>query len=303
MELHHLRCALAVADHRSFSRAADALHLSQPTLSYAIGRLETEVGARLFERLPRRIELTAAGEAFLVPARMAVGAADQATSAVMAITGLVAGHLNLAGIRTAISPMAELVSQYRQHYPGVLITIHDTGGDDDIVDIIRTGRCELGLMRQSAVPTDLPSTPIAAEAVVALFPTHLAPRDKTTITVAELAAYELIAPPLGTSVRTSHDRLFARAAVTPKIILECASQETLVQLVQQGIGVAVTASPSPSAAHNRLIAVPISAQASSVLVLAQRGTQLSAAADAFVQLAVSTGQRRRSRKRTARTHP
>ena len=76
MELAQLRCVVAVAKHGNFTKAAASLHLTQPSLSYSIGKLEAELGVLLFTRLPRGVALTAAGTAIVEHARRAVDEAD-----------------------------------------------------------------------------------------------------------------------------------------------------------------------------------------------------------------------------------
>src|SRR5947208_14464522 len=114
MELHHLRCAVAIADKGSFTEAAASLHLSQPALSYAIRRLEHDVGARLFDRTPSGARPTAAGAAFLVPARRALAEAANTTAAVHGVTGLLTGELRVVGLRTAVVETAALGAGFRQ---------------------------------------------------------------------------------------------------------------------------------------------------------------------------------------------
>jgi LysR family transcriptional regulator, hydrogen peroxide-inducible genes activator len=76
VDLHQLRYVTAIADHRSFTRAAAALYVTQPWLSYAIARLESELGERLFVRLPREVVPTAAGQVFIDSARLALEQGD-----------------------------------------------------------------------------------------------------------------------------------------------------------------------------------------------------------------------------------
>ena len=91
MELHELRCAIAVADHRSFTGAASALHLTQPAVSYVVRKLERELGVELFRRLGTGTRLTAAGEAFLPVARDTLRNADRIEETMAEITGVISG--------------------------------------------------------------------------------------------------------------------------------------------------------------------------------------------------------------------
>ena len=109
MDVRQLSYVLAVADEGTFTRAAEVLQLSQPSLSQGIRALEAELGAELFERRARPVRLTAAGEALLEPARRAVRDLQTARAAVDAVTGLAAGHLDLVSLPTlSIDPVAEL---------------------------------------------------------------------------------------------------------------------------------------------------------------------------------------------------
>ena len=101
MELRDLRTFVAVAQQRSFSRAAEALHVSQPALSEQVRKLEDELGATLFERTSRGVVLTDAGEALLPHARTVLAQADIATEAVRMVSHGVAGTLTLGFIDSA----------------------------------------------------------------------------------------------------------------------------------------------------------------------------------------------------------
>ncbi len=95
MELQQLRCFVAVADHGSFTRAAQALTLSQPTLSQSVSKLETEFGTELFQRTSRGAALTSAGEILLESVRKVLESVDHTQAAVDAIHGLTTGTLTV----------------------------------------------------------------------------------------------------------------------------------------------------------------------------------------------------------------
>src|SRR5207302_11178490 len=115
MELRQLEYVLGIVEHGGFTRAASALHISQPALSQAVRTLEKELGADLFVRSGRRVAPTPAGEAFVGPARQAVRGAGTARAAADAVAGLRAGPLDLVCLPTlAGSPFAELLGGLRR---------------------------------------------------------------------------------------------------------------------------------------------------------------------------------------------
>ncbi len=112
MELHQLRYALAVADHGTFTAAAAACFVAQPSLSHAVGTLERELGVELFRRVGRRTSLTAAGEAFVPAAREVLRALDVMRAGVDEVAGVVAGHLDLVALPTlAVDPVTPMVGR------------------------------------------------------------------------------------------------------------------------------------------------------------------------------------------------
>src|SRR5207244_13599878 len=102
MELHQLRYFCAIAETGSFSRAAQQSHVSQPSLSQQIGKLEDELGARLFDRLGRTVRLTELGAAFLPRARAALRDLDAARSAAVERETPLAWLLRAGGLRTTV---------------------------------------------------------------------------------------------------------------------------------------------------------------------------------------------------------
>src|SRR5687768_14608845 len=100
MDLRRLRLFVAVADHGGFTAAAAAAHVAQPAVSLAVRELEEELGAPLFVRSRAGATLTVAGDALLGPARQALRDVEHAAEAVAAVTGLVAGHLDVASLPT-----------------------------------------------------------------------------------------------------------------------------------------------------------------------------------------------------------
>jgi LysR family transcriptional regulator, cyn operon transcriptional activator len=248
MELHHLRCVVAIADHGTFTEAAAALHVSQPALSHAVARLERELGARLFERSTVRTRLTEAGKAFLPSARRALAETDGGRAAVAAVAGVLGGELRVAGVRTAVVETAHLVVEFHSRHPGVNVLIGEPAGDRDVIDAVHSARCDIGVIHSTEKPRDLPGVAAGVQEFVAIFPHTLAPRTKT-VTLEHLSGMPIVAPLSGTDSRAAHDAFFRNHAKRPSVVAECSDYGALIELVRGGLGAALT-SGSRMAAFN-----------------------------------------------------
>ncbi len=154
MDLRRLTYFLAVVDHGGFTAAADEVDVSQPALSLAVKELERELGVRLFDRVGRRVQVTAAGRALVGPARQALRDVETGRAAVAAVAGVRAGSLALASLPTlAADPLAELVGRYRRRYPGVTVDLAAPEDSSDLVSMVRDGRCEVGITETTDVPS------------------------------------------------------------------------------------------------------------------------------------------------------
>ena len=246
MDLHRLRCAVAIAEHGSFSEAAVHLDISQPTISHAIARLEEELGVRLFDRTPTGTRPTAIGERVLGPARRALLEADNVRAEVAAATGILTGELRLAGIRTAVHELVGLAAGFRRAHPEVRLVLGDPGGDGDVIAAIRDGVVDAGLMRSRAVPDDLIRHGVGRQNVVALFPKGTAP-DGESIESSALRGVEMIAPVAGTMVRRSFDAVVAGIDPPPRIVAESSNQEAVLELVRRGVGASLASTSASNA--------------------------------------------------------
>jgi LysR family carnitine catabolism transcriptional activator len=238
MELRQVEYALAVADHGSFSRAAVAMFVTQPSLSQGIAKLERELGVRLFVRLGRRVTLSPAGEAFVVPARQMMRDASNARAAAEAVRGLEAGHLDLVSLPTlAIDPVAELIGRFRRTHPGILVRLAESEDPEHVAERVRTGASEVGVTELPVNGSDLRSVGLLSQEILAVFPpgTQLALR-RGRLPVERLAGVPLVTTPEGTSTRRSIGRALASANIEPVIAVETSHREALLPLVAAGAG-------------------------------------------------------------------
>lgn len=125
MDTQSLQAFLAVADTQSFSRAAEQLHLTQPAVSKRIATLESQVGARLFDRIGRRIALTEAGSMLLPQARRILFTVEDSRRALANLSGQVGGKLTLAtSHHIGLHRLPPLLKQYTQRHPEVELDLH-----------------------------------------------------------------------------------------------------------------------------------------------------------------------------------
>lgn len=124
MDSRRLQHFVAVVDHGGFTAAARATFVSQPALSLAIKELESDLGTLLFDRIGRRVQLTAAGTALVGPARQVLRDLETGRAAVLAVSGLDSGSLSLACLPTlAADPTADLIGRFRSHHPGIRVDL------------------------------------------------------------------------------------------------------------------------------------------------------------------------------------
>ena len=147
MELRHLRYFIAVAEELHFRRAAERLHMSQPPLSQQIRQLEEEVGAQLLTRNQRKVELTAAGAAFLVRAREILDAVEDAARQARRVQRGEVGRLAVGFVGSAMySFVPELLRGFREQAPDIALRLHELGTTEQLRQL-DDGRLDVGFLR------------------------------------------------------------------------------------------------------------------------------------------------------------
>ncbi len=286
MDLRRLRLFLAVVDGGGMTRAAEAEHVSQPSVSQAIRELEAELATSLFHRVGRRVILTPAGEALVEPARQVLRDVETGQAAVEAVAGLSAGRLDLVALPTlAVDPVAPLVGAFRVAYPGIELALADPRDEAEVVELVASGACELGITVEAVRGPRLASHQLGAQDLLAVLPpgTHAS----HTMAIATLAKFPLVAAQPGTATRRQLEEAFADAGVTPDVAVVTAQREAILPLVLAGAG--ATLFPRPLAEQaQRLGAVVVSLRPrlARALHLFHRDSPLSPAAAAFRELAM-----------------
>jgi DNA-binding transcriptional LysR family regulator len=285
MELHQLRYALAVLDHGTFTAAAAACFVAQPSLSHAVRALERELGTPLFHRLGRRTSLTAAGEAFVPAAREVLRAIETVRAGVDAVIGVEAGHLDLVALPTlAVDPITPLVGAFRTAHPGVTVRLAHPEGTTELVGLVRSGSSEIGVTELPVTAERIATIPLGRQELVAVLPPG-SPRPRH-LELATLARRPLVTQRRGTSTRDALDGALAAVGAEATVAVETDQREAIVPLVLAGAGVAVVPRPMATLARrDGAVVVPLRPPLWRQLGLIHRDAPLSPAARAFVALA------------------
>lgn len=240
MELRHLEYFVTVAEERHFTRAAERLMVSQSGLSASVRALERELGTKLFVRTTRSVELTGPGRALLGEATRTLASVRAAKEAVAAAQGLLRGTLSV-GTEQCIAGVhvPRLLARFRAEHPKVEIRLRQAGSRL-LAEDVGAGRLDLAFVALCGPPPQgVRLTPLTEEPLVLLcHPGHaLAPG--TTARWADLKGEALVDFQPDWGVRQLTDRAFAAAGVERQVALEVNDVHSLIELVEQGLGVAV----------------------------------------------------------------
>lgn len=286
MDERRLRYFLTVVDEGSVTRAAERLHVAQPSLSQAIRAFESELGVQLFQRVGRGLRLSTAGEALVGPARRILRAIDEARNAMTGVLELRSGTLEIAALATlAVDPMAGLIGRFRARHPGVEVRVLEPESADHVSALVREGACELGAAHLPLSRDRLISHSLGEQELQFVLPPQM-PADPRPLGARELARIPLVVSPPGTSTRMLLEQALATVAVTPQIAVQTAAREAIVPLVLAGAGAALLPAPLAIEARRRGATVRSARPPITRTVgLIHRPGRLSPAAGAFLALA------------------
>ncbi len=288
MDLRRLTLFLAVVDEGGFTAAAQAVHVAQPAVSLAVRELETELGAALFVRTRAGAVLTPAGEALVGPARQTLRDLATAAASVAAVTGLVAGRLDLASLPTlAADPLASIVGRFRHAHGGVGVRLAAPTDAAELAEAVRSGRAEVGLTERGRANDGLAEIALLDQDLVAVSPPGSADGG-TPLGRRALAALPLVTTGPGTSLRVIVEEALAAQGLVPSVAVETEQRDALVPLVVGGSGTAVLPT-SLAATAGALGAVirPLRPPVRRHIVLVHRPGIVSPAARQFIDLATA----------------
>ena len=238
MELRQLHYFLAVARHESFTRAAEHVHISQPSLSVQISALEDELGTRLLDRLGRKVVVTQAGELFRQHAERALRELDQAAQVVQELHGATRGRLivgSLSTVNTYLVP--PLVSRFKQRFPGIHLHIHAQPSMEIVSGLLRN-HLDIGICLLPLTHPQLTTVPLFEERLCLVAPASSGIHQRR-LRMQELAALPLILMPADYCLRRMIEGECAKAGILPQVALEMSSPEGILQAVSEGAGMTI----------------------------------------------------------------
>ena len=237
MEIKLLKAFLTVAELRHFSRAADALHISQPALSKQIGALETSLGARLFERGRHGAELTTFGAEFLSDAEALVRDADDVLARAREASGGKRGRLRVGLCLSTLTLAPRLIAQFRQANPHVSIMLSDLSSSEQTRRLL-AHKLDVGFMRMPA--TDgLSAIPVIDEALALAVPQHAKlKRLPADLAILNEIGFVALARSRGVGLAGQVERWCAEHRFVPRVMQQAEDVQSVLASVAAGVGVA-----------------------------------------------------------------
>ncbi|MFG2595276.1 transcriptional regulator CynR [Streptomyces sp. NPDC048462] len=286
LELRHLRYLLAVAEHAGFTRAAEELHISQPTLSQQIKQLERTVGVQLFDRSGRAVRLTDAGETYAHYARRALQDLAAAERAVLDVRDLSRGALRLAMTPTftayLVGPLAELL---HTRHPGITLDVRELP-QDRIESALLADELDLGIAFHGPHLPGIGATDLFTETLsLVVGPRHPRAGSTRALPVTSLTGQPLALLSDDFATRGHIDAYFTRHRTTPSVAVEANSISALTEIVRR-TPLATVLPDAITRDHPHLSPVPLTPALPSrtVALLRREASYQSSAAQEFTRL-------------------
>src|SRR5262245_18850573 len=233
IELRHLRYFLAVAEEQHFTRAAGKLNVTQPTLSHQIRELEGQLNLALFDRVGRRVKLTAAGETLLPYARRVVRELAEAQTALDELHGLKRGALRVGIVQTVNAcVIPEIVARFGAAHPGIDVTCHEMAVAE-IEAELESGRLDLGISFLPPARKCLTGQKLFAEELVAVVAADHALAKRRQLRITDVAKHPLALLAQKFCTRQLIDRAMAEAGVQPEVKVEMNSVDSILSTVRR----------------------------------------------------------------------
>ena len=241
MNLNQLHYFSKLAEVEHYTKAAEELDISQPTLSHAIGSLEKELGTKLFEKRGRNVTLTKYGSIFREYVDGSLHTLDSGVKKVRALTGQTEGLIELGYIYTLGSEFVpSLVSDFIRTHEELKVRFHFTvGNTSEIIQGLKDERFDIGFCSMAERESGILFTPVGTENLVVVVPKGHPLSYEKAVDLEQAAAYPQIFYTENSGLRPVVDRMFSQIKVIPQIAYEIEEDGCMAGLVAQNFGIAV----------------------------------------------------------------
>jgi DNA-binding transcriptional LysR family regulator len=285
LNLRHLEAFAAVARLRSFTKAAHALHVSQPAFTVQIKQLEEELGVRLLDRNTRSVSLTQIGQELAPVVERLLREIEGIVASTRALSSKSIGSVTIAALPSVSATLLPtVVANFRRQYPGIRFRLRDAVGKR-VVDLVISDAADFGVGCVETGDVDIQFDPLFTDSISAIVPATNRLRHKKSIELSELASESLILTDHESTVRHIVDHAFALLGKPVMPVQEVTYMATAIGMVKAGLGVAILPSSALELDELRsLKAIPINSNQLKrrVGVIQKRHRSLSPAAAAFL---------------------
>lgn len=236
LTLRQIRIFLCASKHLSFSRAAEELHITAPAVSLQIKEMEADMQVSLFNRENRKIELTSAGEYFLIYARRITSTLNEANTMMERLRGAQMGILKIGLVSTAKYFLPVALAQFKQDYPQAQIRL-EVRNRQQLVELLRDGEIDIAIMGRPPKEIDTRVEPFAQHPHVFVSNPMHALTGKTDLSPKALTAHEIITRELGSGTRQIMENYFSEHGIAPVVTMAMSSNETIKQSIISGLGI------------------------------------------------------------------
>jgi len=293
LELHQLRYFCAVAETGSFSRAGEQSHVSQPSLSQQIMKLEDELGVRLFDRLGRSVRLTEAGQTFLPRARSVLRELEAARGDVAEQKDSVGGSVTI-GVIPTVAPyfLPERLTWFSRKFPQVRLTVVEEI-TPVLLDQVRGSKVDLAILALPIRGHEFETFPLLTEPLFAALPSGHKLAKRRALSLKDLRTQPFLLLRDGHCFRDTAVAACDRARLHPQIIFESGQFSSLLSMVGAGMGVSIVPEMAiDKKLRCRFVRIDDPAASRTIGALILRGRSLSRAHHAFLsQLRASASSR------------
>jgi DNA-binding transcriptional LysR family regulator len=238
LTLRQLKVFESVAKHRSFSRAAETLHLSQPAVSMQVKQLEESVGLPLFEQMGKKIFLTEAGQEMFHYSRTIAGQLEEMESVLARMKGLDQGRLKITVVSTANYFAPQLLASFCQRHAGVTVSL-DVTNREVLLQQLANNETDMAIMGQPPEGEDLSAESFMENPLVVIASPGHPLAGKKGIPVKQLAGETFLVREAGSGTRGAMERFFQEHGIAFNTGMVMSTNEAIKQAVQAGMGLGI----------------------------------------------------------------